>query len=183
MPAQLTDRVSERQAIDRFLRSVRGGESRALVLHGDPGIGKTALLGYLAWTATACRVLSAGGVQSEMEIAFAGLHQLCSPMLEHVVTIPEPQRDALQITFGITSGPVPDPFMVGLGVLSLLSEVAAEQPLICIVDDEQWLDRASAQILAFVARRLGEESIGLIFAARVPSSELAGLPELVIHGL
>jgi DNA-binding CsgD family transcriptional regulator len=183
MPAQLTDRVSERQAIDRFLRSVRNGESRALVLHGDPGIGKTALLEHLAWTAAACRVLGAAGVQSEMEIAFAGLHQLCSPMLGHVNTIPDPQRDALQITFGITSGPVPDPFMVGLGVLSLLSEFAAEQPLVCIVDDAQWLDRASAQILAFVARRLGEESIGLMFGTRVPSSELAGLPELLIHGL
>ena len=183
VPARLTDRSAERAAIDRFLRSVRSGESRALVLHGDPGIGKTALLEYLAWTAAACRVLDAAGVQSEMEIAFAGLHQLCSPMLEHVVTIPDPQRDALQITFGMTPGPVPDPFMVGLGVLSLLSEVAAEQPLVCIVDDEQWLDRASAQILAFVARRLGEESIGLVFGARVPSPELAGLPELVIRGL
>ena len=118
-----------------------------------------------------------------MEIAFAGLHQLCSPMLEHVATIPDPQRDALQITFGMTPGPVPDPFMVGLGVLSLLSEVAAEQPLVCIVDDEQWLDRASAQMLAFVARRLGEESVGLVFGARVPSSELTGLPDLVIRGL
>src|SRR5580704_17755123 len=183
MPAQLTDRVSERQAIDRFLRSVRNGESRALVLHGDPGIGKTALLEYLAWTAAACRVLGAAGVQSEMEIAFAGLHQLCSPMLEHVVTIPDPQRDALQITFGMTAGPVPDPFMVGLAVLSLLSEVAAEQSLVCIVDDEQWLDRASAQILGFVARRLGEESVGLIFGARVPSPELTGMPELVVGGL
>ena len=183
VPTRLTDRSAECAAIDRFLRSVRSGESRALVLHGDPGIGKTALLEYLAWTAAACRVLAAGGVQSEMEIAFAGLHQLCSPMLEHVVTIPDPQRDALQITFGMTSGPVPDPFMVGLGVLSLLSEVAAEQPLVCIVDDEQWLDRASAQILAFVARRLGEESVGLVFGARVPSPELAGLPELIIRGL
>ena len=127
--------------------------------------------------------LTAGGVQSEMEIAFAGLHQLCSPMLERVATIPDPQRDALQITFGMTAGPVPDPFMVGLGVLSLLSEVAAEQPLVCIVDDEQWLDRASAQILAFVARRLGEESVGLVFGARIPSPELTGLPELVIGGL
>lgn len=181
--ARLTDRSTERAAIDGFLRSVRSGQSRALVVHGDPGIGKTALLEYLAWTAAACRVLSVGGVQSEMEIAFAGLHQLCSPMLEHVASIPDPQRDALQITFGKTPGPVPDRFMVGLGVLSLLSEVAAERPLVCIVDDEQWLDRASAQILAFVARRLGTEALGLVFGARVPSSELTGLPALMIGGL
>ena len=155
----------------------------ALVVHGDPGIGKTALLEYLAWTAAACRVVAIGGVQSEMEIAFAGLHQLCSPMLDHVRSIPDPQRAALQITFGLTPGPVPDRFMVGLGVLSLLSEVAAEQPLVCIVDDEQWLDQASAQVLAFVARRLGKEQLGLVFGARIPSPELAGLPELTIGGL
>ena len=181
--AQLTDRVSERAAIDQLLRSVRNGESRALVVHGDPGIGKSALLDHLAWTAAACRVIEASGVQSEMEIAFAGLHQLCSPILENVGTIPGPQRDALQVTFGITSGPVPDPFMVGLGALSLLSEVAAQQPLVCVVDDAQWLDRSSAQILSFVARRLGEESIGLVFGTRLPSSDFVGLPELAIHGL
>ena len=113
VPARLTDRSTECAAIDGFLRSVRSGQSRALVVHGDPGIGKTALLEYLAWTAAACRVLAVAGVQSEMEIAFAGLHQLCSPMLQHVGSIPDPQRDALQITFGMTPGPVPDRFMVG----------------------------------------------------------------------
>jgi DNA-binding CsgD family transcriptional regulator len=183
VPARLTGRSVECAAVDRLLRSVCSGESRALVVHGDPGIGKTALLEYLAWTAAACRVLRAGGVQSEMEIAFAGLHQICSPMLGRLEAIPEPQRDALRITFGMISGPMPDPFLVGLGVLSLLSEAAAEQPVLCIVDDEQWLDRASARILAFVARRLGEESVGLVIGARDPSTEFTGLPALIVGGL
>ena len=101
-----------------------------------------------------------------MELAFAGLHQLCAPMLDHLERLPGPQRDALQIAFGISAGPAPDRFLVGLAVLSLLSEVAGERPLVCVVDDEQWLDRASAQALGFVARRLAAESVGLVFAAR-----------------
>src|SRR5262245_42215664 len=118
-----------------------------------------------------------------MELAFAGLHQLLAPMLDRLERLPGPQREALQAAFGLSEGPAPDPFLVGLAVLSLLSEVAAERPLVCLVDDEQWLDHASAQVLAFVARRLGAESVGLIFAARVPSGDLAGLPELVVRGL
>ena len=122
------------------------------------------------------------GVQSEMELAFAALHQLCAPMLE-AERLPAPQRDAVRIAFGMSSGPTPDRFLVGLGVLSLLSEVAEEQPLVCLVDDEQWLDRASAQVLGFVARRLVAESVGMVFAVRTPSSELAGLGELRVEGL
>ena len=118
-----------------------------------------------------------------MELAFAALHQVCAPVLDRLDAVPARQREALQITFGIGAGPVPDRFLVGLGVLSLLAEAAAERPLLCVVDDEQWLDRASAQVLAFVARRLGEESVGLVFGTRVPSGELAGLPELAIVGL
>ena len=182
-PAELIGRRAECGLLDRLAGSVRAGASRALVLHGEPGVGKTALLDYLAGRAPGCRVARAGGAQSEMELAFAGLHQLCAPMLTHLDELPAPQRDALRIAFGISAGAPPDRFLVGLAVLSLLSEVASERPLICLIDDEQWLDHASAQVLAFVARRLDAESVGLVFAARVPSGDLAGLPELVLGGL
>ena len=152
--------------LDRLIEAVRAGESRALVVRGEPGVGKTALLDYVAEQASGCRVARAAGVQSEMELAFAGLHQLCAPMLDRLERLPAPQRDALRTAFGLSAGPAPDRFLVGLAVLSLLSDVAEEQPLICLVDDEQWLDRASAQVLAFVARRLEAESVGLVFAAR-----------------
>jgi len=180
---ELIDRDAERGTLDQFVAAVRAGDSRALVMCGEAGVGKTALLDYLAGRASGCRVLRAAGVQSEMELPFAALHQLCSPMLDRLQDIPVPQRDALLTAFGMNAGPVPDRFLVGLGVLSLLSEVAAEQPLVCLVDDEQWLDRASAQVLGFVARRLVAESVGVVFAARTPSSELAGLAELRIEGL
>jgi hypothetical protein len=146
-------------------------------------VGKTALLEYAVEHASGCRVVRAAGVQSEMELAFAGLHQLLAPMLDRVERLPVPQRDALRTAFGVTAGPAADRFFLGLAVLSLFSDVAEEQPLLCVVDDEQWLDRASAQVLAFVARRLGEESVGLVFAARGAGDELAGLPELVVEGL
>jgi AAA ATPase domain len=181
----LTDRLSERGALGRLIEAVRAGESRALVVRGDPGVGKTALLDYLAGQAAGagCRVARATGVQSEMELAFAGVHQLCAPMLDHVGRIPLPQQDALRTAFGIATGPPPDRFLVGLTVLSLLSEVAGERPLICVIDDEQWLDRASVQALGFVARRLAADPVGLVFAARDPGAELAGLPELEVTGL
>ena len=161
------------------------GESRALVVRGDPGVGKTVLLDYLAGQASekGCRVARAGGVQTEMELAFAGLHQLCGPMLDHAGHLPGPQRDALRTAFGISAGPAPDRFLVGLAVLSLLSEVAGAQPLICVVDDHQWLDRASAQALGFAARRVVADPVGLVFAVREPGGELAGLPELEVTGL
>ncbi|HLQ52929.1 MAG TPA: AAA family ATPase [Streptosporangiaceae bacterium] len=179
----LKGRRRERRVLDRLVDAVRAGESRALVVAGEPGVGKTALLDYLAVNATGCRMVRATGVQSEMDLAFAGLQQLCAPMLDHLDGLPVPQRDALRTAFGIGTGPPPDRFLVGLAVLSLLSEVAGEQPLICLVDDQQWLDRASAQILAFVARRLAAEPVGLVFAARIPGGELAGLPDLVVEGL
>ena len=125
----------------------------------------------------------ATGVQSEMELAFAGLHQLCAPMLDRAERLPVPQRDALRTAFGIAAGPPPDRFLVGLAVLSLLSGVAGERPLICLIDDEQWLDRASAQALGFTARRLAADPVGLVFAARDPGADLAGLPELEVDGL
>ena len=181
----LMDRRAERDALGGLVDAVRSGESRALVVRGDPGVGKTVLVDHLAGRASGsgCRVARAPGVQSEMELAFAGLHQLCTPMLGHLDGIPGPQQDALRTAFGLAAGPPPDRFFVGLAVLSLLSEVATERPLICVIDDEQWLDRASAQALGFVARRLTADPVGLVFAAREPGSELAGLPELEVDGL
>ena len=146
-------------------------------------MGKTALLDYVAEHASGCRVARVAGVQSEMELAFAGVHQLCAPMLGRLERLPAPQRAALQTAFGLSSGSVPDRFLVGLATLSLVADAAEEHPLVCLVDDEQWLDHASAQVLGFVARRLAAESVGLVFAARVPGEELAGLPELVVEGL
>ena len=179
----LMDRVSERDALDRLINAVRAGQGRALVVRGDPGMGKTVLLDHMARQARGCRVARAVGMQSEMELAFAGLHQLCAPILHRAGRLPVPQRDALRTAFGIAAGPPPDRFLLGLAVLSLLSGVAGERPLICLVDDAQWLDRASAQTLGFAARRLGADPVGLVFAAREPGLELAGLPELAIEGL
>jgi DNA-binding CsgD family transcriptional regulator len=181
--AKLMDRLDERDALDRLVHAVRAGESRVLVLRGESGVGKTALLDYVSSQAAGCRVARAVGVQSEMELAFAGLHQLCAPMLDRLEGLPVPQREALRTAFGISAGPAPDRFMVGLAVLSLLSEVGEQRPLVCLVDDAQWLDQASAQVLGFVARRLAAEPVALIFAAREPGEELAELPELPVPGL
>ena len=181
----LMNRRAERDVLDRLIGAVRAGESRVLVLRGDPGAGKTVLLDHLARQASraGCRVVRAAGVQSEMELAFAGLHQLCAPMLGQLDRIPAPQRDALQTAFGLENGPPPDRFLVGLAVLSLLSEVAGERPLICAIDDEQWLDRASALALGFAARRLTADPVGLVFTARAAGPALGGLPELAVDGL
>ena len=179
----LTGRRGERGVLDELINAVRAGGSRVLVVLGEPGVGKSALLDYLAGHAPGCRVLRAAGVQSEMELAFAGLHQLLAPVLDRVDRLPGPQREALQTAFGVSAGPVPGRFLVGLAVLGLVSEVASERPLVCVVDDEQWLDRASVQALGFVARRLAAEPVGLVFAARAAGAELAGLPELAVEGL
>jgi len=179
----LNDRDAERGVLDRLINAVRAGESRVLMVRGEPGIGKTALLEYLLRQAAGCRVAQAAGVQSEMELAFAGLHQLLAPMLNHAGALPAPQRDALRVAFGISAGPAPDRFLVGLAALGLLSEAAGERPLICLIDDAQWLDRASAQVLGFTARRLAADPVGVVFAARAPEEELAGLPELTVDGL
>jgi len=180
---ELIDRDAERGTLKRLVAAVRAGESRALVVSGEAGVGKTALLDYLAGNASGCRVVRIAGYQSEMELAFAALHQLCAPLLDGLTRLPVPQRDALRIAFGVGSGPAPDRFLVGLAVLNLFSDAAEPQPLICMVDDEQWLDRASAQVLGFVARRLVAESVGMVFAARVPSTAIAGLSDLIVEGL
>jgi DNA-binding CsgD family transcriptional regulator len=179
----LTDRRGERGALDQLVNAVRAGGSRVLVVRGEPGVGKSALLDYLAGHAPGCRVVRAAGVESEMELAFAGLHQLLAPLLDRLERLPGPQRDALRTAFGLSGGPVPDRFLVGLAVLGLVSEAAAERPLVCLVDDEQWLDRASVQALGFAARRLAADPVGLVFAVRAAGAELAGLPELVVEGL
>ena len=161
--AELRHRVGERDVLDRLIEAVQAGQSRTLVVRGDPGVGKTALLDYLAGRASGagCRVARVAGVQSEMELAFAGLHQLCAPMLNSDGRLPVPQRDALRAAFGLAPGPPPDRFFVGLAMLTVLSGVARDRPLICVVDDEQWLDRGSAQALGFVARRLAADPVGL----------------------
>jgi DNA-binding CsgD family transcriptional regulator len=179
----LTDRRGERGVLDQLINAVRAGGSRVLVVRGEPGVGKSALLDYLAGRASGCRVARAAGVESEMELAFSGLHQLLAPALDRIDRLPGPQREALRTAFGLSVGPVPDRFLVGLAVLGLVSEVAGERPLICVVDDEQWLDRASVQALGFAARRLAADPVGLVFAARAPGGELAGLPELAVEGL
>jgi len=183
--AGLLGRGRERDALDQLVAGVRAGQSRVLVLHGEAGIGKSALLEYLSAAAKGCRIARAAGVESEMELAFAGLHALCAPMLGRLGRLPAPQRDALNTAFGMSAGPPPDRFMVGLAVLSLLADAAEEEPLVCIIDDAQWLDRVSVQTLAFVARRLLAERVGLVFALRESDGErlLEGLPELMVEGL
>ncbi|HEX8345186.1 MAG TPA: ATP-binding protein, partial [Actinoplanes sp.] len=178
-------RISECAALDRLVTGVRAGRSGVLVVRGEAGIGKTALLQYVSGRGSGCRIARVAGVESEMELAFAGLHQLCVPFVDRLGHLPDPQRDALSTAFGLSTGAPPDRFLVGLAVLSLLAEVAEDRPLICLVDDAQWLDRVSAQTLAFVGRRLLAEQIAMVFAVREPSDghEVDGLPELVIGGL
>jgi tetratricopeptide (TPR) repeat protein len=178
-------RRAECEALDRLLADVHAGRSRVLVLRGEAGVGKSALLEYLLQGASGCRTARTAGVESEMELPFAGLHQLCAPFLDRLERLPGPQREALGTVFGQSAGAPPDRFLVALAVLTLLSDVAEERRLICLVDDAQWLDRASAQALAFAARRLLAEPVGLLFAVREPSDdpELRGLPELVVDGI
>ncbi|RZT28018.1 ATP/maltotriose-dependent transcriptional regulator MalT [Kribbella sp. VKM Ac-2569] len=181
--ARLLGRRAERAVLDRLLAEVRNGTSRVLVVRGEAGVGKTALLTYATDSAADLTTLRAAGVQSEMELAFAALHQLCAPLLDRLHRIPAPQRRALATVFGLAPGPAPDRFMVGLAVLSLISDLAGEQPVLVVVDDAQWLDTATAQTLGFVARRIGAESVGLLFGAREIGVDLHGLPELQVDGL
>jgi DNA-binding CsgD family transcriptional regulator len=169
--------------LDELLSAVRRGESRSLVIRGEAGIGKTALLEYLVATASDLTVARAVGVESEMELAYASLHQLCAPLLDGLESLPRPQRQALEVVFGLGAGDPPDRFLVGLAALSLLSVAADDRSVLCIVDDAQWLDQGSAVALAFAARRLLAERVGLIFAAREPGERLRGLPDLPLTGL
>jgi len=175
---QLLGRQREREVIERLLAAARAGHGEVLVVHGEPGVGKTALLECAVEAAQGFRIARALGIEGEMELPFAALQHLCAPFLELMDRLPEPQRDAFAVAFGLSAGPAASAFLVGLAVLGLLSEAAEEQPLFCVVDDAQWLDRASARALAFVARRLLAEKIAFVFAARVPGDVLGGLPEL-----
>src|SRR3984885_50864 len=165
----LLDRLPERAALSQLLDGARAGRSGVLVMRGEPGVGKTALLDYAIESAAGLRVARVAGVESEMELAFAALQQLCAPMLDKLEGLPDPQRDALGVAFGLNTGAAPDRFLVGLAALSLLSEVAEQQPLLCVIDDAHWLDRASA--------------VALVLAAREEGEEFRGLPELLVGGL
>jgi DNA-binding CsgD family transcriptional regulator len=184
----LRGRRSECQALDRLVSGAKAGQSQVLVLRGEAGVGKSALVEHLVGGAAGCQVLRAAGVESEMELAFAGLHQLFVPVMEHLDRLPGPQRDALATAFGLRAGSAPDRFLVGLAVLSLLAEAAEERPLLCVVDDVQWLDQVSAQTLAFVARRLLAERVAMVFAVRASApgpgdDPLVGLREFEVPGL
>jgi DNA-binding CsgD family transcriptional regulator len=180
---RLLGRERQRLALDRVLEAARGGHGEVLVVHGEPGVGKTALLAYASDAGGEFRVVQTVGVEGEMELPYAALQQLCSPILELTGRLPTPQGDALAVAFGLSAGAPPSPFLVGLAALGLLSEASQERPLLCVVDDAQWLDRASARALAFVARRLLAEKIALVFAARELGDTLAGLPELRVEPL
>ncbi|WP_204772953.1 helix-turn-helix transcriptional regulator [Leifsonia flava] len=185
MGHDLIGREQECARLADLVARVRGGNSETLTLIGEAGIGKSALLDYVGDRARGLSVIGVVGVESEMELAYAGVHQLCAPLLEHVDGIPEPQREALTTAFGISSGRTPDRFLVGLAVLSLLSEAAQQLPVICLVDDIQWLDEASIQTIAFVARRLRADAVGIVLAQRdtAVQADLTGLPRLPIRGL
>jgi DNA-binding CsgD family transcriptional regulator len=182
---RLRGRSRERERLGQLLTGIRSGRSGVLVVRGEAGIGKTALLEQLVDRAAGCKVARATGVQADMELPFAGLQQLFGPVLGSLERLPAPQREAVEVAFGLRSGPAPDRFEVGLAMLALLTEVAEQEPIVCIVDDAQWLDQTSARTLAFVARRLMAESVALVFAVREPAEEqtFAGLPELVVEGL
>ena len=188
-PPGMFGRTGELEILRRLIAKVRSGRSAVLVVRGEPGIGKTELLRQLTAEASGFWVARVAGVESEMELPFAGLYQLCAPMLGRLGSLAEPQRRGLSVAFGLASGDSPDRFLVALAALSLIAEAAEEQPMLCVVDDAQWLDQASAQVLGFVGRRLLAEPIALVFAIRTPApgdpspDHLAGLPELRLGGL
>src|SRR5579864_3706001 len=182
-PRQLLGRKREQAVLERLLEAASEGHGGVLVVHGDPGVGKTALLEYALETAKDFRVVRTSGIEGETELDYAGLQQLCSPLLSLIERLPEPQRDALGVAFGLSPGRPPSPFLVGLAVLGLLSDAAEQRPLLCMVDDAQWLDDASEAALAFVARRLLAERIGLVFGTRGVGGRLLRFPQLSVDPL
>jgi hypothetical protein len=179
----LLGRLTERAALGHLLEAARGGRSGALVVHGEAGVGKTALLEAAIAAAVGMRIARVAGIESEMELPYSALQQLCAQMFDGVDRLPDPQRDALGVVFGLRAGEAPDRFLVGLAPLSLMADAAGKQPLLCLIDDAQWLDRASAQAMGFVARRLFAEQVALVVATREPGGEFCGLPELAVGGL
>src|SRR3954453_16976752 len=184
-PAAFLGRSVERDVLDRLLESARGGQSAVLLIRGEAGMGKTALVRYAAEPAAGVRGAQIACVEAEMELPFAGLHHLCAPMLAKLDALPDPQQTALRLSFGLSFGDAPDRFLVALAALTLFAEVAEERPLLCLVDDAQWLDAATSQVLGFIARRLLAESVAIAFTVREPSDdrELAELPTLSLRGL
>src|SRR3954470_1595501 len=182
---RLQGRSAEHGLLDRLLSNVRGGQSAVLVIRGEAGVGKTALLRHAVGQASGFRATQIAGVESEMELPYAGLHQLCAPLLDRLDELPQPQQVALRVALGLAPGDPPDRFLVALATLGLMSATADERPLFCVVDDFQWLDDATAQAVGFVARRLLAESVALVLLVREPSDEhrLSGLPELTLRGL
>src|SRR6202035_285852 len=180
---RLLGRQRERAVLERLLDAARGGHGAVLVVHGEPGVGKTALLEYAVEAGEDFRIVRTAGVEGEMELDFAALQRLCSPLLEVIEGLPVPQRDALGVAFGLSAGQAPSPFLVGLAALGLLSEAAEQQPLLCVVDDAQWLDGASARALALIARRLLAERVALVFATRSVSNGLGRFPQVHVGHL
>ncbi|AWB92600.1 helix-turn-helix transcriptional regulator [Aeromicrobium chenweiae] len=180
---ELIGRRAECRQLDEVLHAVRSGAGRALVLRGYTGVGKSALMEYAVRQAAGCRVVRVAGFESEKELAYAGLQHLCTPILDRLDQLPDPQRDALSTAFGLSAGPVPDQMLIGLAVLSLMSHAAEGQPLICVIDDLQWLDRASVRVLSFVARRLAAESTAIFMATRTDDPQIANLPTMEVEGL
>src|SRR5580693_1329549 len=179
----LLDRLAERAALGQLVDAARGGRSGALVVHGEAGVGKTALLEDVIAAAAGLRMARVAGIESEMELAYAALQQLCAQMLDGLDRLPGPQREALGVAFGLRTGEAPDRFLVGLAALSLLADAANKEPLLCVIDDAQWLDRASAQAIGFVARRLFADQVAVVVATRERGGEFRGLPELAVGGL
>jgi len=180
---RLRGRARECALLDDLVSAIRHGHSRSLVLRGEAGIGKTALLDYLIASAPDLTVVRAAGVESDIEMAYASLHQLCGPLLDRLESLPGPQRQAIEVVFGLSTDGAPDAFLVGVAALGLISQAAEHRPLLCVVDDAQWLDHASALTLAFVARRLLAEPVGLVFAAREPGEELRHVADLEVRGV
>jgi hypothetical protein len=178
-------RARERERLDAMLAQARDGQSAVLVIRGEAGVGKTALLRYAARQASGLRTTEVDGVQAEMVLPFAGIHRLCAPIFDRLDALPAPQKHALQVALGVASGDAPDNFLVAVAVLNLLSATAERRPLLCLVDDAQWLDPVSARALGFVARRLLAEPVAMVFSLREPTSirALDGLPQLSLEGL
>src|SRR3954468_305429 len=183
-PPAFLGRSGERDVLDRLLETARGGQSAVLLIRGEAGIGKTALVRYAARQAAGFQVAEIAGVEAEAELPFAGLHRLCAPMLAKIGALPDPQQTALRVSFGVSSGDAPNRFLVALAALNLFAEVAGEQPLLCLVDDAQWLDPPPPQVLGFIARRLPAAPVAIVFTVREPSDEqeLTELPALSLRG-
>jgi predicted ATPase len=179
----LLGRENECQVLDDFLAAALKGEGGALVLHGDPGVGKTALLEYAVTSAREFDVFRTVGSEAEMELPYAALLELCHPGLAEVEQLPEPQRNAIDVIFGRRDGAAPDRVLVGLTLVSLLSALSAKRPLLCVIDDAQWLDTSSAQAIAFAARHVPRDAVAVLFGARTLTDEVRGLPDLTISGL